>query len=116
MMLASPSVRAAWIVLPSGPGRRTRTSASSTFSQNSIAASGSRHTSVGITLGDVSGIGFTMADSSRLLRLQATCFVGTEFSPQSTFRYLIINLAGVGSHQNGRYAMSTEAQEPRIVK
>src|SRR5437660_12932296 len=64
MMWASPTTRAAWIVLPSGPGRRTRTSALSTFSQNSISASGFRHTSVGITLGDVSGMGFTMTSSS----------------------------------------------------
>src|SRR6267154_5696581 len=64
MMRASPTARAAWIVLPSGPGRRTRTSALSTFSQNSISSSGFRHTSVGITLGDVSGMGFTMTSSS----------------------------------------------------
>src|SRR5258706_11819289 len=64
MMRASPTARAAWIVLPSGPGRRTRTSASSTFSQNSISSSGFRHTSLGITLGDVSGMGFTMTSSS----------------------------------------------------
>jgi hypothetical protein len=30
--------------------------------------SGSRHTSIGITLGDVSGIGFTMANFSRAIR------------------------------------------------
>src|SRR5882762_4518482 len=60
MIMAPPIVSAACATVPSGPGRRTNSTASNVVLQKSIAAAGSRHTNIGIITGMPSGIGFTL--------------------------------------------------------
>src|ERR1700704_3875162 len=59
MIIIPRMVRAAWATAPSGPGRRTSSTAPNAALQKSMAAAGSRHTSIGITTGTPSGTGFT---------------------------------------------------------
>src|SRR5258708_18754092 len=60
MTIAGPIVTNACATVPSGPGRRTNSTAPNVVLQKSIAAEASRHTNIGITTGTPSGIGFTL--------------------------------------------------------
>src|SRR5215472_8760154 len=100
MTRASPNASAAWIVWPSGPGRRTTASAFRTLWQNAISASGSRHTSIGITLGDVSGIGFTAIEGSPHLMLKNLSFTRTPSpAPICPFHYRFVAIDARGARR-----------------
>jgi hypothetical protein len=60
MTIAPLIVSSAWATVPSAPGRRPSSTAPNAVLQKSIAAATSRHTNIGITGEELSGIGFTV--------------------------------------------------------
>jgi hypothetical protein len=60
MTIAGPIVINVCATDPSGPGRRTRSTAPNVLAQNSIMAAGSRHTDLGMTTDAPSGMPLTL--------------------------------------------------------
>src|SRR5262245_32007778 len=61
MIMAGPIVIKACANLPSGPGLRLSSTASNVLAQKSIALAGSRHTSLGMTTDEFSGMPLALA-------------------------------------------------------
>src|SRR3989442_223628 len=72
MIIAGPIVIMACATFPSGPSRRRRSIAPNVLTQKSMAAAGSRHTSLGMTAEAPLGMGLTLASMGCSEGLEST--------------------------------------------